>query len=171
MMSKKWKTFRKHCFNFTVHAILYVPSTEKGRWNTRSSRQEVFLRKVVRRICSKFTGEHPYRSAISIKLHSNFIEITFRHGCSPVNLLYIFRIPFLKNISGWLFLKHLKLLLKNETRNSVKTLTFPLLLTMFSRIFTWPVWAQSWKYQPCAVKAIFLKTCVTWSFKNPFMFQ
>ena len=121
MMSKKWKTFRKHCFDFTVHAILYVPSTEEGRWNTRSSRQEVFLRKVVLRICSKFTGEHPYRSAISIKLHSNFIEITFRHGCSPVNLLYIFRIPFLKNTSGWLFLKHLKLLLKNETRNSVKT--------------------------------------------------
>ena len=30
----------------------------------------------------------------------NFIEITLRHGCSPVNLLHIFRTPFLKNISG-----------------------------------------------------------------------
>ena len=27
--------------------------------------------------------------------------ITLRHGCSPVNLLHIFRPPFLKNTSGW----------------------------------------------------------------------
>ena len=42
------------------------------------------------RICSKFTGEHPCRSVISIKLQINFVEITLRHGCSPVNLLHIF---------------------------------------------------------------------------------
>ena len=30
-------------------------------------------------------------------LQSNFIEITLRHGFSPVNLLYIFRTPFSKN--------------------------------------------------------------------------
>ena len=35
----------------------------------------------------------------------NFIEITLRHGCSPVNLLHIFRIPFLKNTSGQLLLE------------------------------------------------------------------
>ena len=34
----------------------------------------------------------------------NFIEITHRHGCSPVNLLHIFRTPFLKNTSGQLLL-------------------------------------------------------------------
>ena len=34
----------------------------------RSSRPEVFLRKGVLNICSKLTGEHPCRSAISIKL-------------------------------------------------------------------------------------------------------
>ena len=61
----------------------------------RSSRLEVFLKKGVLKICSKFTGEHPCR---------NFIEITLRHGCSPVNLLHIFRTPFFKNISGWLLL-------------------------------------------------------------------
>ena len=32
----------------------------------------MFLRKGVLKICSKFTGEHPYRCAISIKLQSNF---------------------------------------------------------------------------------------------------
>ena len=34
----------------------------------------------------------------------NFIEIALRHGCSPVNLLHIFRTPFPKNTSGWLLL-------------------------------------------------------------------
>ena len=29
---------------------------------------------------------------------NNFIEITLRHGCSPVNLLHVFRIPFLKGV-------------------------------------------------------------------------
>ena len=53
-------------------------------------------------ICSKFTGEHPCRSVISMKLQSNFIEITLRHGCSPINLLHFFRTPFYKNTSRWL---------------------------------------------------------------------
>ena len=69
-----------------------------------SSHPEVFLGKDVRKICSKFTGEHPCRSVISIKLQSKFIEITIRHGCSPVNLLHIFRAAFPKNTSGWLLL-------------------------------------------------------------------
>ena len=43
----------------------------------------MFLGKVVLKICNKFTGEHPCRSAISIKVHCNFIEITLRRGCSP----------------------------------------------------------------------------------------
>ena len=35
----------------------------------------------------------------------NFIEITLRHGSSPVNLLHIFRTPFPKNTCGGIFLK------------------------------------------------------------------
>ena len=54
---------------------------------------EVFLRKGVLKICCKFTGKHPCRSVISIKLLCNFIEITFRHECSSVNWLHILRIP------------------------------------------------------------------------------
>ena len=37
-------------------------------------------------------------------LKSNFIEITLQHGCSSVNLLHVFRTPFLKNTSGQLIL-------------------------------------------------------------------
>ena len=65
---------------------------------------EVFLGKIVLKICSKFTGEHPCRSMISIKLQSNFIEITLRHGCSSVNLLHIFRSPFYRNTYGGMLL-------------------------------------------------------------------
>ena len=75
----------------------------------------MFLRKDVLKICSKFTGEHLCRSVISIKLQNNFIEIALRHGCSPVNLLYIFRTSFPRNTSGWQFLTviciHSKLLI------------------------------------------------------------
>ena len=39
---------------------------------SRSSRSEVLLGKGVLKICSTFTGEHPCRSMISIKLQSNF---------------------------------------------------------------------------------------------------
>ena len=45
----------------------------------------MFLEKGVLKICSKFTGEY---------------------GCSPVNLLHIFRTPFTNNSSGWLVLSH-----------------------------------------------------------------
>ena len=70
----------------------------------RSNRPEEFLVKGFPKICSKFTGEQPCQSVISIKLRSNFVEITPLHGCSPVNLLHIFRTPFSKNTYGWLFL-------------------------------------------------------------------
>ena len=59
------------------------------------------LRQCVLKICNKFTGEHPCRSVISIKLFCNFTEITLRHGCSPINLIHIFRTLF----SGGLILQ------------------------------------------------------------------
>ena len=74
----------------------------------RISRPEVFLGKSVLEIFSKFTGEHPCQSVISVKLQSNFIEIILRHGCSPVNFSYIFRIPFPKNTSEQLLLELLR---------------------------------------------------------------
>ena len=42
----------------------------------------MFLEKGALKICRKFIAEQPRRSAISIKLQNNFIEIAFRHGCS-----------------------------------------------------------------------------------------
>ena len=59
----------------------------------RRSTLEVFLGKGVLKICSKFTGEHPCQSVISVKLLWNFTKITLCHGCSLVNLPHIFRTP------------------------------------------------------------------------------
>ena len=69
----------------------------------RSSHPEVFLGKCVLKMFSKFTGEYPCWSVISIKLLWNFIEITLGHGRSPVNLLHISRTPFPKSTCGRCF--------------------------------------------------------------------
>ena len=68
--------------------------------NIKSNHPEVYLGKGILKICSKFTGEHPCRSVISIKLLCSFIEIAIWHGCSPVNSRQIFRTSFPKNTSG-----------------------------------------------------------------------
>ena len=44
----------------------------------------------------------PKRDFNKVALH--IIEIALRYGCSPVNLLLIFRAPFPKNTSGRLLL-------------------------------------------------------------------
>ena len=64
----------------------------------------MFLIKGVLKICSKFPWEDPCQSVISIKLLCNFIEMTLRHWCPPVNSLHVFRTSFPKNTSGWLLL-------------------------------------------------------------------
>ena len=70
-------------------------------WGLHKNTNCVFpLRKDVLKICSKFKGEHPCQSVMSMKLLCKFIEIALRHRCSPVNLLHIFKTPFSKNTSG-----------------------------------------------------------------------
>ena len=46
-------------YKIEPHSVLSIP---------RSSHPKVFLRNGVLKICSKFTGEHPCRSEISVKL-------------------------------------------------------------------------------------------------------
>ena len=49
-------------------------------------------------------------------MQSNFIEITLRYGCSSVNLLHFFRIPFRKNTPGGLLLStDMSMLTHHET--------------------------------------------------------
>ena len=84
-----------HCYRFGDYQILqlffflnlYAKFSSGITW---SSRSEVSLGKGVLKICSKFTGAHQCRSAISIKFQSNFMKIIVWYGCSPVNLLHFF---------------------------------------------------------------------------------
>ena len=97
-------SFDRQSFCSSV-CFVFFPSFFLFAMDLRKQSPEVFLGKDDLKTCSKFTGEHPCRSAISIKLQSNFIEITLRYGCSFVSLLHIFRTPFHKSISEGLLLK------------------------------------------------------------------
>ena len=61
------------CKHFTgaINSECYYDHIVRIIVQDRSSHPEVFLRKGVLKICSQFTGEHPCRSVISIKLQSN----------------------------------------------------------------------------------------------------
>ena len=83
----------------------YAKTLTKGIAYYAVQRTLETLEKGVLKLYSKFTGELPCRSEISVKLQSNFIEIAPWHRCYPVNLLHIFRTPFPKNTSGRLLLK------------------------------------------------------------------
>ena len=84
--------------NFTKKWIQKQPP-----WGVLIKRSYENMQQIYRRPC---------RRVISIKLQSSFVEIAIRHGCLPVNLLHVFRTPFYKSTSGWLFLwlHHLSLL-------------------------------------------------------------
>ena len=60
----------------------------------RNSPPEVFLGKGVQKICSRFTGEHTYRSGISIKLQS------WTWVFSSIFAAYFLSTPSPKNTSG-----------------------------------------------------------------------
>ena len=78
----------------------------------RSRRPEMFLGKSVPKICSKCTGEHPCRRAIS-----------------PVNLQHIFTAPLTKNTSGRLFGKLFLLFLMQKHYGHYVEMTIILTIT------------------------------------------
>ena len=82
---KAWLKYFKPLFLFyTLWKHLVFWSFQRFR----SSPPKLFLGKGALKVNSKFTGEHSCHSVISIKFLCIFIEITLRHGCSPLNLLY-----------------------------------------------------------------------------------
>ena len=92
-------TFRAKGFSHRLFSVNYFKFLRIQKQRSRGVLRIRFLK-----ICSKFTGENPCRNAISIKLLGTFIKIALQHGCSPVNLLHIFRTPFHRNTYGWLLL-------------------------------------------------------------------
>ena len=108
---------RKYNFpNFFVLNFIFIPKSRNS--SLIGSPPEFCLGKGILKICSKFTGEYPCRSVILIKLLLNFIEIVLWYGCSPVNLLHIFRTPFPRNTSGELLLPGLFLVKWHPVNNN-----------------------------------------------------
>ena len=79
-----WKRRLKHPGIFLLYLSLILCKSAGA--SIRISPPKVILGKDVLKICSKVIGGHPCRSVISVNLQSKSIEITLRHGCSPVNL-------------------------------------------------------------------------------------
>ena len=79
------KLFQWCYFHVSSNKIL-IPWIKKSLTKCRSSPPEVFLEKVVLKICSKFTGEHPYRSAISINWNErSFWKKQFRNSSQKLH--------------------------------------------------------------------------------------
>ena len=76
----------------------------------------MFLGKGLLKICTKFTEEHPLESV------SKVIEITLWHGCSLVNLLGIFIMPFAKNTSRELLLSFFAKIFISKKNSTLKLL-------------------------------------------------
>ena len=95
----------------------------------RSCPPELFLGKGALNICSKFTGEHPCRRKHGC-FQWNFIENTLRCGCSPINLLHIFRTSFYKNTYEGMFLE------------------FVVPLNFFSTVMPCVLWKKCFKTSP-----------------------
>ena len=67
----------------------------------------------------------PFYFHVYFWLESQFFEIALRHGCSPVNLLHIFRTPFLQNASG-------RPLLQNKRARNINNVFHILIQEMFN---------------------------------------
>ena len=85
-------------FNSYLYIIFFRNLQKQPPRGVLKKRYSENIQQVYRRTPMPKENTH----AISIKLFYNFIEIALRHGCSPVNLLHIFRTPFSRNNCGWL---------------------------------------------------------------------
>ena len=118
-------TFQKCNLDPVQHLWVFFPKIFNCL-SQRSKRPEVFWRKGFLKICVKFTGEHPCRSVISIKLLCNFIEIALRYECFPVIWCIFSEYFFLRILVDdcfWIFF-YLKFQL--NLHYSQKDLRFPL---------------------------------------------
>ena len=87
-----------------------------------------------------------------LKFFRNFIEITLQHGCSPVNLLHIFRTPFVKNKSGWLLLKSVDLV-------TLKVF-FQMWTLSFFQMWTLSMWTLSLQHMKIFIMVWLLCWCL-----------
>ena len=91
-------------------------------------------------------------------MQSNFIEITLRRGCSPVNLLHIFRTSFLKNTSGRLLLYPPDFFLARKNPVMYGKWNRPIFREQSTQNFTFGYFSTSWKNLIQETKIICLRS-------------
>ena len=133
------------------------------------SRPEVFLGKGVLKIRSKFIGETPMLKCDFNKVAAtlfkycglNFIQITLQDGCSPVNLLHMFRTSFLQNTSRRLPLIFVQLASMNVLYSMWHYFWYKFIVTLI--FFQWPcccvLWNKCFGRSP-QFKSVFYTTAV-----------
>ena len=133
---------------------------------SRSIHPEAFLEKGLLKHMQKI-----YRRTPMSNLLCKFIEITLRRGCSPVNLLHIFRTAFPKNTSGWLLLEehhtktNKKCIYWNKSKNmtifnnKISLLRFSVYLFISKNMNPWFNWIDSLEYT-CVNRILAKSTCV-----------
>ena len=87
----------------TFNFINMRKSLENIKWYSEAATQRCSYEKVFWKNAPNLQ-ENTHPEVRLCTRSCNFIEIIHRHACSPVNLLHIFRTPFLKNTFGWLLL-------------------------------------------------------------------
>ena len=81
IITELFETKNEHQYNLRRNSQFIIPAVNWVYHGTdRSSLPEVFIGKVVLKICSKFTGDHPCRSVISIKLFATLLKSHFGMG-------------------------------------------------------------------------------------------
>ena len=91
----------QHCVS--ANSLFSTFVSPSGIWSESMSEaavQRCSWEKVFRKYAANLQENTHAEKWNSIKLQSNFIEITLQHECSPANLLHIFRTSFFKNTSG-----------------------------------------------------------------------
>ena len=91
----EYTSLRLFCIATEISTTKVYPANKLQKQPSRGVLKKKWYSENMQQIYS----EHPCRSVISIKMLCNFIGIPLWHGCSPVNLLHIFRTPFPKNTS------------------------------------------------------------------------
>ena len=106
-----WKIFRKENINTirqTVQHVFNTATVLNQQWNFLWLIQYEYNYLTMqphRGVPSKrWNMQQICRRTPITKCDFNKVALQLRHGCSPVNLLYIFRTAFLKNTSGRLLL-------------------------------------------------------------------
>ena len=104
---KKYTINKNSRFSNNFNGELMLPTCH-GVCNSKKNRQKQPYIGALKKRCFENIPQIYRRTSMPKcdfnEVLCNFIEIALWHGCSPVNLLHIFRTPFPRNTSGWLLL-------------------------------------------------------------------